>query len=86
MILRVSCSIPLLHDTGQSLDLFYRFGFFSLSVRVVPRDDAGKWLIREPTVNIFDNAVARSINVGENAFESDFQASSGNDAWQILSA
>ena len=35
--------------------MFYRYGFFSLSVRVVPRDDPGKWLIREPTANIFDD-------------------------------
>ena len=24
--------------------MFYRYGFFSLSVRVVPRDDPGRWL------------------------------------------
>ena len=34
--------------------MFYRYGFFSLSVRVVPRDDPGKWLVREPTADIFD--------------------------------
>ena len=34
--------------------MFYRYGFFSLSVRVVPRDDPGRWLIREPTANIFE--------------------------------
>ena len=27
-------------------------GFFSLSVRVVPRDDHGSWLIREPTTKV----------------------------------
>ena len=42
---------------GGAVDLFYRYGFFSLSVRVVPRDDPGKWLIREPTARIFDNPV-----------------------------
>merc|ERR1712072_1188695 len=34
---------------GEAVDIFYRYGFFSLSVRVVPRDDHGSWLIREPT-------------------------------------
>lgn len=41
---------------GETLDLFYRFGFFSLSVRVVPRDDAGDWIVREPTSLIFDKS------------------------------
>ena len=40
---------------GEALDLFYRFGFFSLSVRVVPRDDPGAWIVREPTAAIFSN-------------------------------
>ena len=39
--------------SGEALDLFYRFGFFSLLVRVVPRDDPGSWIIREPTADIF---------------------------------
>ena len=39
---------------GGAVDMFYRYGFFSLSVRVVPRDDPGRWLIREPTANIFE--------------------------------
>merc|ERR1712106_319457 len=26
---------------GEAVDIFYRYGFFSLSVRVVPRDDHG---------------------------------------------
>merc|ERR1712018_505486 len=28
---------------GEAVDIFYRYGFFSLSVRVVPRDDHGSW-------------------------------------------
>merc|ERR1712180_423824 len=38
---------------GEAVDIFYRYGFFSLSVRVVPRDDHGSWLIREPTTKVF---------------------------------
>ena len=45
---------PFTLFSGETLDLFYRFGFFSLSVRVVPRDDAGDWIVREPTSLIFD--------------------------------
>jgi hypothetical protein len=52
------------------LDLFYRFGFYSLSVRVVPRDDPGTWLIREPTAKVFDdNSVVQVDRQGANTFD-----------------
>merc|ERR1712117_375963 len=38
---------------GEAVDIFYRYGFFSLSVRVVPRDDHGSWIVREPTTKVF---------------------------------
>ena len=54
---------------GGAVDLFYRYGFFSLSVRVVPRDDAGKWLVREPTADIFDKtSVVKSQVAGADTF------------------
>lgn len=56
--------------TGGALDLFYRFGFYSLSVRVVPRDDPGTWLIREPTAKVFDdNSLVQTDRQGTNTFE-----------------
>ena len=49
--------------------MFYRYGFFSLSVRVVPRDDPGKWLVREPTANIFDQqSLVIEDKAGPNTF------------------
>jgi hypothetical protein len=48
--------------SGGALDLFYRFGFYSLSVRVVPRDDPGAWLIREPTARVFDDSSVVQID------------------------
>ena len=54
---------------GGAIDLFYRYGFFSLSVRVVPRDDPGSWLVREPTSRVFDdNSIARTERLGTNSF------------------
>lgn len=50
--------------SGGAVDMFYRYGFFSLSVRVVPRDDPGSWLIREPTADIFDR---QSVVISETA-------------------
>ena len=49
--------------------MFYRYGFFSLSVRVVPRDDPGRWLVREPTADIFDaQSVVKTEVAGPNTF------------------
>merc|ERR1712004_895797 len=54
---------------GGAVDMFYRYGFFSLSVRVVPRDDPGKWLVREPTANIFDQqSLVIENKAGPNTF------------------
>ena len=65
--------------TGEALDIFYRYGFFSLSVRVVPRDDPGKWLIREPTASIFEEpTVATRVTKGSNNFNSQFEVIATN--------
>lgn len=54
---------------GGALDLFYRFGFYSLSVRVVPRDDPGAWLVREPTAKVFEeNSLVQLEKKGANTF------------------
>merc|ERR1739845_171378 len=56
---------------GEAVDIFYRYGFFSLSVRVVPRDDHGSWIIREPTTKIFTDQSLRQVKqVGSNKFDS----------------
>ena len=61
---------------GEAVDLFYRFGFFSLSVRVVPRDDPGKWLIREPTLNVFDsNSILIKHNNSDGRFDKNMKVS-----------
>ena len=55
--------------SGGSVDLYYRYGFFSLSVRVIPRDDPGAWLIREPTTGIFEpSTVQTKVQPGPNSF------------------
>merc|ERR1712106_1128640 len=59
---------------GEAVDIFYRYGFFSLSVRVVPRDDHGKWLIREPTTKVFvPDSLTQVKEVQSNKFASQFQ-------------
>jgi len=57
-------------SSGGALDLFYRFGFYSLSIRVVPREDPGTWLVREPTARVFeDNSVEQIERKGLDSFD-----------------
>merc|ERR1739848_971137 len=73
---------------GGAVDMFYRYGFFSLSVRVVPRDDPGRWLIREPTADIFDKrSIVITETAGPNTFaRQPFQISLCGDLDELLSA
>merc|ERR1712110_810342 len=58
---------------GEAVDIFYRYGFFSLSVRVVPRDDHGSWLIREPTTKVFTpNSLRQVKELRDGKFELEF--------------
>ncbi|XP_063913296.1 torso-like protein [Zophobas morio] len=38
---------------GRSIDIFTRYGYLSLSMKVVPRNDSD-FLFREPTIDVFD--------------------------------
>merc|ERR1712168_570264 len=59
---------------GEAVDIFYRYGFFSLSVQVVPRDDHGSWLIREPTTKVFTpNSLRQVKELRDGKFEPQFQ-------------
>jgi len=73
---------------GGSVDLYYRYGFFSLSVRVIPRDDAGSWLIREPTTGIFDESTVQTmVRPGPNSFaQQPFEISLCDDLSELKEA
>ncbi|KAG8222349.1 hypothetical protein J437_LFUL001336 [Ladona fulva] len=38
---------------GGAINLFSRYGYLSISIRVVPRNDSEPWIFREPTVDVF---------------------------------
>jgi hypothetical protein len=45
---------PQLPHLGSAINLFSRYGYLSISMRVVPREDKDlTWIFREPTVDIF---------------------------------
>merc|ERR1712241_1304738 len=70
---------------GEAVDIFYRYGFFSLSVRVVPRDDHGSWIIREPTTKIFTEQSLRQVKkVSSNKFGSQFQIFFCDDLSELM--
>jgi len=73
---------------GGAVDMFYRYGFFSLSVRVVPRDDPGRWLVREPTADIFDaQSVVKTEVAGPNTFaKQSIQISLAEDLQELMEA
>merc|ERR1712051_816689 len=70
---------------GEAVDIFYRYGFFSLSVRVVPRDDHGSWIIREPTTKVFTpNSLRQVKQPMANKFDSQFQIYFCDDLAELM--
>lgn len=41
---------------GGAVNVFSRYGYLSISMRVVPRNDTETWIFREPTLDVFKNA------------------------------
>lgn len=43
-------------QVGTAINVFSRYGYLSISMRVVPRNDSDRtWIFREPAVEIFSN-------------------------------
>lgn len=43
-------------QVGTAINVFSRYGYLSISMRVVPRNDSDRsWIFREPTVEVFSN-------------------------------
>lgn len=43
---------------GGAVNIFSRYGYLSISMRVVPRNDTDNWIFREPTLDVFRNPIA----------------------------
>jgi torso-like protein len=43
---------------GGAVNVFSRYGYLSISMRVVPRNDTETWIFREPTLDVFKNPAA----------------------------
>ncbi|XP_066146592.1 torso-like protein [Euwallacea fornicatus] len=76
---------------GRSIDIFTRFGYLSLSMKVVPRNDSD-WIFREPTIDIFNDMdrysvqPERSSRKQRRVFEGDFHMEFCDTLKQLVQA
>ncbi|XP_069686618.1 torso-like protein [Periplaneta americana] len=80
---------------GGAINIFSRYGYLSISMRVVPRNDSDPtWIFREPTVDIFRNlslqtppvALNSVTNTASPVFEGDFHMEFCDNLRQLLQA
>lgn len=74
---------------GGAVNIFSRYGYLSISMQVVPRNDSDKWVFREPTLDVFHNPVAappRPQGKSAAVFEGDFHMEFCDNVRQLLQA
>lgn len=76
---------------GGAINLFSRYGYLSISMRVVPRNDTdSKWIYREPTIDIFKDlsthVLAPPTKNKVKIFEGDFHMEFCDNLRQLLQA
>nr|CAD7430964.1 unnamed protein product [Timema monikensis] len=75
---------------GVAINLFSRYGYLSISMRVVPRNDSDPWLFREPSVDVFRNLsylqtpVRGLPGTGTPVFQGDFHMEFCDNMKQLL--
>lgn len=58
--LRLQLTVHADIRVGNAINVFNRYGYFSISMRVVPRNDTNhSWIFREPTVDVFTNVAEK---------------------------
>ncbi|XP_060531293.1 torso-like protein [Cylas formicarius] len=76
---------------GRSIDIFTRYGYLSLSMKVVPRNDS-EWIFREPTINVFtdvdrySSVSARTPKKQKKVFDGDFHMEFCDNLQQLVQA
>ncbi|XP_011645783.1 torso-like protein [Pogonomyrmex barbatus] len=77
---------------GGAVNVFSRYGYLSISMRVVPRNDSETWIFREPILDIFKNPAPlppklRQTGKGGTAvFDGDFHMEFCDNIRQLLQA
>ncbi|XP_076387915.1 membrane-attack complex domain containing protein torso-like isoform X1 [Megachile rotundata] len=74
---------------GGAVNIFSRYGYLSISMRVVPRNDTDTWIFREPTLDVFRNPVpvaSRQRQQTAAVFDGDFHMEFCDNIRQLLQA
>lgn len=68
----------------------FRYGYLSICMRVVPRNDTDGWVFREPTVNVFKDVdqlvLAPKPRTAKTLFDGDFHMEFCDNLKQLLQA
>ncbi|XP_028170901.1 torso-like protein isoform X3 [Ostrinia furnacalis] len=75
---------------GKAINIFMRYGYLSICMRVVPRNDTEGWVFREPTVSVFRDVnrftVAPKPRQPKTLFDGDFHMEFCDNLKQLLQA
>ncbi|EGI62490.1 PREDICTED: torso-like protein [Acromyrmex echinatior] len=76
---------------GGAVNVFSRYGYLSISMRVVPRNDTETWIFREPTLDVFKNSTPlppKQHQAGKttSVFDGDFHMEFCDNIRQLLQA
>lgn len=73
---------------GGAVNIFSRYGYLSISMRVVPRNDTDTWIFREPTLDVFRNPTPITTKQRQQAavFDGDFHMEFCDNVRQLLQA
>ncbi|CAH2087923.1 unnamed protein product [Euphydryas editha] len=75
---------------GKSINIFMRYGYLSICMRVVPRNDTDGWVFREPTVSVFRDidrfVAAPKPRQPKTLFDGDFHMEFCDNLKQLLQA
>lgn len=73
---------------GGAVNVFSRYGYLSISMRVIPRNDTDTWIFREPALDIFHNPIAAPPRQQSKTavFEGDFHMEFCDNIRQLLQA
>ncbi|XP_045453486.1 torso-like protein [Melitaea cinxia] len=75
---------------GKSINIFMRYGYLSICMRVVPRNDTDGWVFREPTVSVFKDidrfVAAPKPRQPKTLFDGDFHMEFCDNLKQLLQA
>ncbi|XP_068623050.1 torso-like protein isoform X3 [Battus philenor] len=75
---------------GKAINIFMRYGYLSICMRVVPRNDTDGWVFREPTVSVFRDVERFTLvpkpRQPKTLFDGDFHMEFCDNLKQLLQA